>query len=94
MNRRKFLSWIGLGAATACVAPLLPAPSIDPFLGEVPVGATVGDYTTLANLSAIYYDRAALDALKHDCMLDLASRKYLPSSQSKKIKLFQYGESV
>lgn len=51
MNRRKFFKWLGAGVAIAATAPsalLAEGPAcvakavVDPYLGAVPAGATIG----------------------------------------------------
>jgi hypothetical protein len=56
MNRRKLLSWLGLGAATVAVAPSVLSSVVDPVLGtDVREMSTVGlidEWNTYVNFSS------------------------------------------
>lgn len=60
MNRRKFLSWLGVGVVGAAVAPtalLSPGPAcvaVDPLLGvAVPCDAVIGSYAEYCSFSSL-----------------------------------------
>jgi TAT (twin-arginine translocation) pathway-exported protein len=59
MNRRKFLKWVGVGAAATTVAYSLSFGRIDPILNEfIPEDAIIGEYNNYVNFSSFSVSEA------------------------------------